>query len=1471
MKLKNKHLTSIYILLSLLLLIFALALGGCGTDGGEQGGSDIGDGTGDGGEQGGSGVGDGSGIGDGTGDSGEQGGTGSGDSDTGDTGSGNVDNAQKLTVTVNGGTGSGVYPIGDSYTVTAEARDGYLFERWSTGETSPSFTATVSAAGTVEHTAIYSRISNATFEDLDLGTRGTAINESGGVYFSTPSTGTFEIATSPTDPDNRVLHVNKEEPTDTHGYFYIYAPDTRGSKAVWEFSIYIERSNANGILWQWDFGSTYRIQVQKTSTTIYLTDSNKTEGTNDLLVDMKYDTWYDLRFEFYPTEDGRFLFATYIDGVPMAVSDNNYGTVEKCPEYLRIWTMKSSTNEYYLDNVSVTRTDSELLAVPEDAPRYSYPDAKTIWENRSVRIERTYGDAAARAFEGMTERLYTDEIYHWLAGLYDPKTGGFYYSNSARDSFGYLPDVESTGQVSSILSSIGVGTLVSIMSDEQSARVATWVHQLQSGRDGYLYHPQWETDVGDGRSGRDLGKLTSLGTLLGNKILYDHPYARFGDTSPTYRGCAAKLTYSLTTSEAALVSRAVLSSVDESLPAHLRSEEAFREYLDELWGKGNTVNNDNYAYGSTITSQSGQIAAAGLSHVAIEVLNKRQEDVQASLRAQGRAPNGIWQENVDYHGISGLLKISGIYNSLGYEMPYAREALDSAIQMICASAEEYAAAGHSIVSVYNPVSAVRNLLNNVNRYGDSADLEDATDIMQERILEIIATTEAKIALYRKSDGSFSYGIMNSSATSQGEPAAVPGTNEGDVNGTALAIGARTSLMACFDITNVPIMPSYDGAVTYDFGDGRGEVATSHADIFRHLLSQAETVKKGAPTNAGVKGIYTFDDGNTPELFDGETFVKLVTDPYDADNKLLCVRDSKSNAGLYVNFNAGLEPESEYYYYRFATDMRFESGVGTVMQITLGKHFMLQLYIKNKELTFSGRSTSSSVLETYGDAVLDPYSWFNIDVRVYPNGIKYGDTVYYAKLVMEQDGATRVAYFKDFVNSGSIHSGMNITTVYTLKSPTPTYYLDNTVCCQYGTSSDVVGTYDFDRIDTHPSGVSGGTVVVGVDSKLLLSSESADITAAPSYNAKFNFAELQLTFSLGEYSTGESGRFDLLDRNGASILTLGYMVGDSGVTFALLPSGQTLFTVDAIPERDMTLRLEYHYDRISGGSTVPTLYASVRYVSHRDGLYHTSAAQVTGMQTRDADATAADYQSVRVTVDSETVYLNDIFARRATTAGDRNGDDYYLASESGDSNMAEDAVLTAGDYTFDEDDKLPFGMKTNADYSISGGVLNLTPTNYSHMNFEQRDYDAGTTYAAGTKYVFEADFTYLGGKPNTAGSGAAFMGFMNSNVKSSNAVMLYDYLYYSRTLDEDGHASSLNWNGATFLRGVTYRVRFVYFVGEGKMDILLDGETVGSGVALKSADGYDDGSYFGFGLEIRNSTYSGTGLHIVFDNVSVYVE
>jgi hypothetical protein len=49
----------------------------------------------------------------------------------------------------------------------------------------------------------------------------------------------------------------------------------------------------------------------------------------------------------------------------------------------------------------------------------------------------------------------SDELIRWLANLYDPETGGFYYSNSGRNTIGYAPDIESTEQALNLLSSSG--------------------------------------------------------------------------------------------------------------------------------------------------------------------------------------------------------------------------------------------------------------------------------------------------------------------------------------------------------------------------------------------------------------------------------------------------------------------------------------------------------------------------------------------------------------------------------------------------------------------------------------------------------------------------------------------------------------------------------------------------------------------------------------------------------------------------------------------------------------------------------------------------------------------------------------------------------------------------------------------------------------------------------------------------------
>ena len=52
--------------------------------------------------------------------------------------------------------------------------------------------------------------------------------------------------------------------------------------------------------------------------------------------------------------------------------------------------------------------------------------------------------------------IYGQEMYVWLANLWDPDTGAFYYSGSARDTIGFLPDLESTAQAFSLIDASGL-------------------------------------------------------------------------------------------------------------------------------------------------------------------------------------------------------------------------------------------------------------------------------------------------------------------------------------------------------------------------------------------------------------------------------------------------------------------------------------------------------------------------------------------------------------------------------------------------------------------------------------------------------------------------------------------------------------------------------------------------------------------------------------------------------------------------------------------------------------------------------------------------------------------------------------------------------------------------------------------------------------------------------------------------------
>ena len=76
-------------------------------------------------------------------------------------------------------------------------------------------------------------------------------------------------------------------------------------------------------------------------------------------------------------------------------------------------------------------------------------------EKELAEVEEMYGSDTVAALQNFLT-LYDENFYLWLADLYEPGEydengnpigGGFYYSNSARNTYGFEPDLESTYQV----------------------------------------------------------------------------------------------------------------------------------------------------------------------------------------------------------------------------------------------------------------------------------------------------------------------------------------------------------------------------------------------------------------------------------------------------------------------------------------------------------------------------------------------------------------------------------------------------------------------------------------------------------------------------------------------------------------------------------------------------------------------------------------------------------------------------------------------------------------------------------------------------------------------------------------------------------------------------------------------------------------------------------------------------------------
>jgi hypothetical protein len=217
-------------------------------------------------------------------------------------------------------------------------------------------------------------------------------------------------------------------------------------------------------------------------------------------------------------------------------------------------------------------------------------------------IKNNYNAATADAVRDLYS-LFDDGIYKWLASLWDKDEGGFYYSRSARDNEGFFPDIESTAQAFGNLESSGIIETYDDIPLSMKKKAIAFMQAKQDPEDGYFYHAQLGKDVSTSRRARDLGH--AVGTIQ-----------RFG-AKPLYPTAIERI-------EAAMANGAQ-EAEDSTVPEHLRSKEAFLEYLNSLNINGVDKPGNSYSVGHRIGQQAAEIRAAGLTDVCIDFLNSTQK------------------------------------------------------------------------------------------------------------------------------------------------------------------------------------------------------------------------------------------------------------------------------------------------------------------------------------------------------------------------------------------------------------------------------------------------------------------------------------------------------------------------------------------------------------------------------------------------------------------------------------------------------------------------------------------------------------------------------------------------------------------------------------------------------------------------------------------------------------------------------
>ena len=332
-------------------------------------------------------------------------------------------------------------------------------------------------------------------------------------------------------------------------------------------------------------------------------------------------------------------------------------------------------------------------------------------------------------------------------------------------------------------------------------------------------------------------------------------------------------------------------------------------------------------------------------------------------------PNtGLWEADVNYRTVSGLMKIGGMYNSLKRELPNADKAVRSALDT--ATSDKPLT---EVVYVYNPLVAINNTLSNINNYGTSENGQAIREAVyketRERALELIENTKQKLSVFKKADGSLSYGATSAPSKSQGAPVCFD-ANEGDVNGSGLCNGTITSLFSVLGLSRPNYYDAQDRARFIEIIMNKEPVKKITGDktsIYFESMTK-DTLPKTLKVDTASEGS---DYKLLPDTVNGKqtTVLELISKSGANDKVEIMSAENLENPALYIlKADMCVTPDKD-------------NTASALVQIRIDGSYQIVLEIKNGKLhIYDSSSTGSGNQTTDLGIYLELGEWFNLRIE-----------------------------------------------------------------------------------------------------------------------------------------------------------------------------------------------------------------------------------------------------------------------------------------------------------------------------------------------------------------------------------------------------------------------------------------------------------------------------------------------------------